>query len=55
MLGDDETRRLVRATIAELGAADPKQVGEVIGAVMRSGSDLDGSLVARLVREELGA
>jgi uncharacterized protein YqeY len=54
-LGEDETRRLVRSTIADLGATDPKQVGQVTGAVMRSGRDLDGALVAMLVREELGA
>lgn len=54
-LGEEETRELVRRTIAELGATDPKEVGRVIGTIMRSGADLDGSLVARLVREELGA
>ena len=43
------------ATIAELGASDAKQVGQVTGAVMRSGAEVDGSLVARLVREEFGA
>jgi len=54
-LGEDETREIVRSTIADLGATDPKQVGQVTGAVMRSGAELDGSLVARVVREELGA
>jgi uncharacterized protein len=47
------TRELVRAVISELGATDPKQTGQVIGQVMRASGDLDGSLVARLVREEL--
>jgi hypothetical protein len=28
--------------------------GKVIGAVMRSGESLDGALVNRIVREELG-
>lgn len=54
-LGEDETRSLVKATIAELGVDDPKQMGRVIGAVMKAGGGLDGSLVSRLVREELGA
>lgn len=49
------TRELVQAAIAELGANDPKQIGRVIGHVMKSGVDLDGALVNALVREELGA
>ena len=49
------TRELVRAAIAELGVDDPKQMGRVIGHVMKSGADLDGALVNALVREELGA
>lgn len=56
-LGEDETRSLVRTAIADLGVAgDPKAMGRVIGHVMKSGGEeLDGSLVSRLVREELGA
>ena len=49
------TRGLVQAAIEELGVDDPKAVGRVIGYVMKSGGDLDGGLVNRLVREELGA
>jgi hypothetical protein len=54
-LGEDETRRLVREAIAELGVAgDEKAVGRVTGLLMSSkGKDLDGGLVNRLVREEL--
>ncbi len=48
-------RELVRAAIAELGVADPKQVGRVMGHIMKGGADLDGSLVSQMVREELGA
>ncbi len=55
LAGEDETRAIVRSAIAELGASDPKMVGRVIGHVMKSGQDLDGGLVNRLVREELGA
>lgn len=51
-LGEDETRDLVRAAIAEIGPDAP--VGRVIGQVMKSGREgLDGGLVNRLVREEL--
>lgn len=49
------TRQIVRDAIAELGVDGPKEMGRVIGHVMRSGADLDGGLVNRLVREELGA
>jgi uncharacterized protein YqeY len=55
-LGEGETRRAVRAAIAELKASDPKMAGRVIGHVMKnSGKALDGALVNRIVREELGA
>ena len=52
---EDETRAMVRFAIAELKADDPKMMGRVIGHVMKSGQGLDGALVNRLVREELGA
>ncbi len=51
----EATRTLVERTIAELGADPEIQPGRVIGAVMRSGEDLDGGLVNRLVREALEA
>lgn len=53
-LSDDETRDLVKATIAQLGVDDPSRSGQVIGAVMKSGAAVDGGTVSRLVREELG-
>jgi uncharacterized protein len=54
-LGPDETRALVKEAISELGAAgDPKAAGRVTGTLMKSrGADLDGSLVSRIVAEEL--
>jgi len=52
--GEDETRSIVRGAIAELGVDDPKMVGRVMGHIMKSGVELDGGLVNRLVREELG-
>jgi len=54
LAGEDETRRIVKAAIAELGVDDPKMLGRVMGHVMNSGHELDGSLVNRIVREELG-
>lgn len=53
-LSEEDTRTLVRQTIAGLGVDDPKMKGRVIGAVMAAGAGLDGALVARLVGEELG-
>lgn len=54
-LDEDDTRVIVRDTIAQLGVEGPGAVGRVIGTVMKSNAELDGSLVSRLVREELGA
>jgi uncharacterized protein YqeY len=55
-LDEAATRTLVRAAIAELGASDPKMTGRVIGLVMKAaGGTVDGTLVNRLVREELGS
>lgn len=56
-LSEDETRSLVSAAIADLGAAgDEKAAGRVIGQLMKiHGKDLDGGLVNRLVREEISA
>lgn len=54
-LGEEETRALVDAAIAELGVDDPKMAGRVVGHVMKSGAEgLDGALVNRLAREALG-
>lgn len=53
LAGEDETRAIVKAAIAELGVADPKMAGRVIGHVMKSGGQLDGAVVNRIVREEL--
>lgn len=54
-LSEEETRRLVADTISELGVeGDEKAAGRVTGQLMKTrGEDLDGSLVNRVVREEL--
>ena len=54
-MSDEDTLALVRRTIDELGADDPKMTGRVIGAVMASADGLDGARVARFVNEELNA
>lgn len=55
-LTEDDTREVVRVAILELKASDPKQMGQVIGHIMKNGPvGLDGAVVSRLVREALGA
>ncbi|MEZ5175661.1 MAG: GatB/YqeY domain-containing protein [Acidimicrobiia bacterium] len=52
-LDEDETRALVAATIDDIGADTSTPHGKVVGAVMRTGEDLDGALVSRLVADLL--
>jgi len=53
-LTEEETRSLVRQSIAELGISDAKQVGRLVGHLMKTrGGDLDGALVNRIAKEEL--
>ena len=52
-LDEAATRVLVAEAIEETGATDPKMTGQVIGEVMKSGEEVDGGLVARLVNEAL--
>jgi len=54
VLDEEATRALVDKAIADLDADVNTPAGQVIGAVMRSGQDLDGTLVNRLVNETLG-
>jgi uncharacterized protein YqeY len=54
-LDEAATRALVHNAIAEIGSDSDPQVGQVVGAVMRSGEDLDGALVNRLVQEALNS
>jgi uncharacterized protein YqeY len=50
----DEARAAVKAAIAELGTADPKQAGRVVGAVMKKHKGLvDAALVKQLAEEAL--
>ena len=52
--GEDETRALVRETIASLGVSGPSAVGRVMGALMKAHKDrLDSVLTKRVVEQEL--
>ena len=55
-LGDDELQTLVSEAIAQTGASDPKDMGQVMKVVMgRAGGRADGKRVSARVREALGA
>ena len=53
-LSEEKLREIVTAKIAELGVADSKGMGQVIGAVKQQvGNGADGALLARIVKELL--
>ena len=55
-LSDGELVQLVESAIAETGASEQRQMGEVMSAVMpRVGGRADGKRVSAAVREKLGA
>jgi uncharacterized protein len=55
-LSDEELAELVEAAIAETGASERKQMGQVMSAVMpKVGGRADGKRVSAAVREKLGA
>jgi uncharacterized protein YqeY len=55
-LDDAELQTLVAAAIAETGASDPKDMGQVMKVVMaRAGGRADGKRVSARVREALAA
>ncbi len=55
-LSDEELTELVDAAIAEAGATEQKQMGQVMSALMpKLGGRADGKRVSAAVRERLGA
>jgi uncharacterized protein YqeY len=55
-LSDEELVELVDAAVAETGAAEQKQMGQVMSALMpKLGGRADGKRVSAAVRERLGA
>jgi uncharacterized protein YqeY len=55
-MSEDELRMIVDEVCSAQGATEMKQMGSVVGAVMKQvGARADGGTVARLVREKLGA
>ncbi len=55
-LSDEELAELVAAAIAEVGASEQKQMGQVMSALMpKVGGRADGKRVSAAVREKLGS
>lgn len=55
-LSDEELDRLVEAAVAETGATEQKQMGQVMSAVMpKVAGRADGKRVSAAVRKKLGA
>jgi hypothetical protein len=55
-LSDEELAELVAAAIAETGASEQRQMGEVMSALMpKVGGRADGKRVSAAVREKLGS
>lgn len=54
-MGEEEIRMLVKEAIAKTGAASLQDIGRVMGTLMpQTKGKADGSLVGKIVREELG-
>jgi len=54
-MSEEEIKTLVKETIAQTGASSPQDMGKVMGALMpKTKGKADGSLVSKIVREELG-
>jgi uncharacterized protein len=55
-LSDEELNELIEAAIAETGASEQKQMGQVMSALMpKVGGRADGKRISAAVREKLGS
>lgn len=51
-MGEDEVRKVVQDTIAQIGAAGPQDMGKVMGPVMgKLKGKADGKMISALVKE----
>ena len=56
MLSEEKLKEIVKAAVAKTGAAGPKDMGKVIGAVMAQvKGQAEGGTVSKLVKAALGA
>lgn len=54
MMSEDEVRNIIKEKISAMGATGPQDMGKVMGPIMgQLKGKADGSLVSRLVKEEL--
>ena len=54
MMGEDQVREIVEATVAEVGASGPGDMGKVMGAVMgKLKGQADGTMVKEVVQKVL--
>lgn len=57
-LSEDQVNELIDSTLNELGISDPtkQDMGKIMGAVKsKAGPSLDGSMLAKLVNQRIGA
>ena len=52
-LSDEEVAKIVNEVLSEMGDVDMSQMGKIIGAVMAKADGLDGSVVSKIVRENI--
>jgi hypothetical protein len=53
-MSEDDVRAIVQKTITDVGAESMKDMGKVMGVAMQAvGGEADGSIVQKMVREEL--
>ena len=56
MMSEDDVRAIVKGKITAMGASGPQDMGKVMGSLMgQLRGKADGSLISKLVKEELGA
>lgn len=54
-MGEEEVKKIVVGVIKKLGITDVSEFGKVIGLAMKEiGVNIDGNMVSRIVKEELG-
>ena len=54
LASEDQTRAWVAAAIEQTGASGPREMGKVMGALMKAHRDeIDGSLARQLVQQAL--
>lgn len=57
-LSEDQVNQLIDSTLSELGISEPtrQDMGKIMGAVKsKSGPNLDGSMLAKLVNQRIGS